>query len=161
ILYGQTAKGGAKDEGMLYAVLPNGSAFIDLHDFDKPDGTEPHGRIVQVGNVLYGITRKDGDPHGFGTVFAYTLTAPLGNNPVTVLHAFLGGHHDGALSDHGYLTPVTIGGTLLLYGMTQCGGDGADSSGCSDSGKGGGTIFAIDPSAAPGSAAAFSIVHAF
>jgi uncharacterized repeat protein (TIGR03803 family) len=166
ILYGMSGRGGANDEGLLYAVSPSGGAFVPLHDFTKAEGDNPHGRIVLDNSVLYGIARSNGTlatgASGYGAVFAYTLTIPFANGPITVLHTFGGGPTDGALSDHGYLTPVTVDGKRILFGLTQCGGTGGGVDVCpASSGGGAGVIFQIDPSATPGSAAAFSIVHSF
>ncbi len=161
MLYGQSAAGGATNDGMLYAVSPDGSQFVDLYDFTKDNGRDPHGRIVLQGGVLYGIARSDGklpggapsgSSYGYGSVYAYTLTTPLANGPVTVLHVFAGAPNDGAFSDHGYLTPVTIGGKTILFGMTQCGGAGPKNASCKGNGDGSGVIFQIDPAATPGGA---------
>lgn len=164
MLYGMSAQGGTDNDGLLYAVSTDGLQFIPLHDFKKSEGRNPHGRIVLVDGVLYGIARSDGTlpdgKSGMGSVFSYKLTSPLGKGPVTVLHTFGGGAADGALSDHGYLTPVAIGGKTIFFGMTQCGGTGTGKEACGKSdGGGNGIVFQIDPSAPPGSA--FSIVHSF
>lgn len=167
MLYGQSAAGGASDDGMLYAVSPDGTQFVDLHDFTKDDGRNPHGRIVLANGVLYGIAKSDGKlpgkdaGYGYGSVYAYTPTTPLANGPVSVLHVFAGAPDDGAYSDHGYLTPVTVGGKTLLFGMTQCGGAGPKNPACKGNGDGSGVIFQVDPAAKPGSAAAFALVHSF
>jgi len=166
MLYGMTAKGGSNDDGLLYAVSPDASTFVALHDFAKAQGANPHGRIVFDDGVLYGITRSGGTlpggASGYGTVVAYTLTTPLAKGPISVLHTFAGGPTDGALSDHGYLTAVTVGGKRLFFGLTQCGGTGGGVDACPQStGGGAGVIFQIDPSAPAGSTAAFSIVHSF
>lgn len=170
LLYGQSAAGGAGNDGMLYAVSTDGTKFIDLYDFKKDNGTDPHGRIVLVDNVLYGIARSNGllstdsngsKNYGFGSVYAYMLTSPLANGPATVLHVFAGAPGDGAFSDHGYLTPVTVGGKTILFGMTQCGGSGPKNANCKGSGDGSGVIFQIDPSATPGSSAAFNLSYSF
>jgi uncharacterized repeat protein (TIGR03803 family) len=154
-LYGQSAAGGANDHGMLYSVQPDGATFTDLYDFAKSDGDDPHGRIVLVSGVLYGIARKGGSSD-LGAVYAYRLTG----SHFTVLHTFAGGHGDGASSDHGYLTPVTLGGETTLFGMTQCGGAGTGQDACSHSDGGGdGVIFQINPT--PDGSATFSIVHSF
>jgi len=168
-LYGQSASGGANSAGMLYAVNTDGTNFIDLYDFTKDNGRDPHGRIILVNGVLYGIALSDGvlpgsgagTTYGFGSVYAYTLTKPLANGSATVLHTFAGAPSDGAFSDHGYLTPVTVGGKTILFGMTQCGGSGPQNANCKDNGGGSGVIFQIDPSAAPGSSAAFNLVYSF
>jgi uncharacterized repeat protein (TIGR03803 family) len=166
MLYGMTAQGGADDAGLLYAVNPDGTNFTALHDFTKAEGRNPHGRIVLDNGVLYGIARSDGTlpggASGFGAVFSYALTTPLANGPISVLHTFAGAPSDGALSDHGYLTPVDIDGKRVFFGLTQCGGTGGGGDACDAStGGGDGVLFQIDPSAPPGSAAAFSIVHSF
>lgn len=173
LFYGQSAAGGAGNDGMLYSMRSDGTQFVDLHDFSKDGGTDPHGRIVLVNgvkDVLYGITRKDGllstntdgsKNYGFGTVFAYTLNAPSPGGSFTALHVFAGAPDDGAFSDHGYVTPVTVGGKTLLFGMTQCGGSGPKNANCKGNGDGSGVIFAIDPAAAPGSSGSFSVVHSF
>ena len=161
ILYGQSAAGGSGDQGMLYAVQPDGTGFTDLHDFKKADASDPHGRIVLAGGVLYGIAGAGGSSN-FGAVYAYQLTAPPSGSAFTVLHTFAGGAKDGALSDHGYLTPVTVGSGTFFFGMTQCGGAGGGKDACGKSNGGGdGVIFQIDPTAAPGSHAAFSIAYSF
>lgn len=170
MLYGQSAAGGANNDGMLYALSTDGTQFVDLFDFSKDSGSDPHGRIVLENGVLYGIARKDGllstksdgsKSYGYGTVFAYTPTTPLANGKATVLHVFAGAPDDGAFSDHGYLTPVSVGGKTLLFGMTQCGGAGPKNASCKGNGDGSGVIFAIDPAAAPGSSGSFAVVHSF
>lgn len=173
IFYGQTAAGGAGNDGMLYAMKSDGTQFVDLYDFAKDGGTDPHGRILLVKgaqNVLYGITRKDGllstnsdgsKNYGYGTIFAFTLNATSSGGSASVLHVFAGAPNDGAFSDHGYLTPVTVGGRTLLFGMTQCGGAGPKNASCKGNGDGSGVIFAIDPAAAPGTNGAFAVVHSF
>jgi len=78
-------------------------------------GKEPHGRLTldPDGTTLYGMTRKGGE-HDLGVVFSIDTS---GNNYME-LHDFVGGHDDGATSDHGYV--VQSGDHL--YGMTTNGG---------------------------------------
>ena len=45
--------------------------------------------------------------------------------------------------------------------MTQCGGGGPKNANCKGSGDGSGVIFQIDPSATPGSSAAFNLSYSF
>lgn len=153
-LYGQTASGGAKGKGLLYSIAPNGSAFTPLHDFSKSEGDDPHGRIVLVGRTLWGIARKGG-ASDLGTVYSYDLDTAT----FSVVHQFSGAPNDSAFSDHGYLTPVTIGGKVLLFGLTQCGGSGTGADACAGSSGGGdGTVFVVDTSTAP---ASFSVFYSF
>ena len=149
-IFGMTAAGGASGKGFLY-YLPAGSRTpIGLHNFSKSTGDDPHGRIVSLGNTLWGITRSGGSSD-LGVVFSLPLPATLPaastDLPITLVHEFAGYGHDGAFSDHGYLTPVTQNGSTLLYGMTQCGGtgDGGDRKNCKGEGDGDGVIFQIDP----------------
>jgi hypothetical protein len=166
LMYGMSAQGGVNDGGLLYAVSADGGRFIPLHDFIRAEGRNPHGRPMLVDGVLYGITRSDGalpnGKSGLGTVFSYKLTSPLGKGPISVLHTFAGGVDDGAFSHHGYLTPVVIGGKTILFGLTQCGGNGGGKAACTAAtGGGDGVVFQVDPSAPPGSPAAFHVVHSF
>lgn len=167
LLYGQSAFGGKHNKGLLYAVSADGANFVSLHDFKKSTGSHPHGRIVLHDGVLYGVTRSDGDlpgsrRRGHGVVFAFPVASPSSTGPFTVLHTFAGAPDDGALSDHGYLTPVAIGGKTIFFGLTQCGGTGRGKDACAKSdGGGAGTIYQIDPTAPTGSPQAFSIVHSF
>lgn len=150
-IFGMSANGGANDKGFLYFIPAGGSTPVGLHSFSKTDGEDPHGRIVLVGNTLWGITRKGGSS-GLGVVFSLAVPSPLPtttqNLSINVVHQFAGNGSDGAFSDHGYLTPVTQNGSTVLYGMTECGGtgDGGDASNCSSTGGGDGVVFQIDPS---------------
>ncbi|HET9394263.1 MAG TPA: choice-of-anchor tandem repeat GloVer-containing protein [Candidatus Rubrimentiphilum sp.] len=168
VLYGQTAKGGANGKGQIYAITPSGSTYYDIHDFAKSEGTEPHGRIIQLGTTLWGISRTDGAGGG-GTVFSLVLSyvngIPQAQPVLNVVHAFSGGGPDAFFSDHGYLTAVTEGGQTVLYGLTQCGGagTGGDSNHCG-SGNGDGAIFKVVPHQTAGQydgTGAYSVFYAF
>jgi uncharacterized repeat protein (TIGR03803 family) len=155
-LIGATAKGGASDKGMLYAVDPVAKTFVDLHDFVAPEGSEPHGRAVLIAGVVYLITRTDGQCGG-GSILSFAIPHPYAKVAPQVLHQFCGGSNDGYLSDHGYLT--LVGSTL--FGMTQCGGSGSTdtsaSSECSSgTGGGRGVLFSISPSGGN-----FRVLHSF
>jgi uncharacterized repeat protein (TIGR03803 family) len=147
--FGMSADGGTKDKGFLYYIPAGSSTPIGLHNFKKSDGEDPHGRIVLLGNTLWGITRKGGN-NGLGVVFSLPLPSPLPATSVdlaiNIVHQFAGNGSDGAFSDHGYLTPVVQGGLTELYGMTECGGtgNGGDTSSCSTQGGGDGVVFQID-----------------
>ncbi len=167
VLFGQTAKGGANDKGQVYAITPSGSSYYPIHDFSKSEGTEPHGRIIQLGPTLWGITRSDGA--GGGTVFSLVLTysngIPQPQPTINIIHSFVSGGSDAYFSDHGYLTPVTEGGQTVLYGMTQCGGGGTggDSHHCG-SGMGDGAIFRVVPHMTNGQydgTGSYSVYYAF
>jgi uncharacterized repeat protein (TIGR03803 family) len=57
---------------------------------------------------------REGDSMGYGVVFKVDTSG----NHYTVLHNFMGGHDDGATSDHGYV----VQSGHHLYGMTTNGG---------------------------------------
>ncbi len=168
VMFGQTAKGGTKDEGQVYAITPSGSSYYPIHDFSKSEGTEPHGRIIQLGPTLWGITRSDGAGGG-GTVFSLVLTysngIPQPQPTINIIHAFVSGGSDAYFSDHGYLTPVTEAGQTMLYGLTQCGGGGTggDSHHCG-SGMGDGAIIRVVPNMTNGQydgTGTYSVYYAF
>jgi uncharacterized repeat protein (TIGR03803 family) len=146
VLVGMTAFGGSEGAGTLYEMGLNGSNFTVLHSFADADGDVPHGFVIQIGSVLYGMTRLGGikaprsnfssddafKPYkdGNGVVFSYDLTT----STYTVLHRFaytgpLGQTGDGAVPDHGGLTLVGN----RLYGLTTLGGP-----------DGGGELFSLN-----------------
>lgn len=75
-LYGTTVQGGAFGYGTVYRINTDGSGFTNLHTFSaapgfgaaNQDGANPYGRLVIVGNTLYG-TASGGGHAGSGTVF--------------------------------------------------------------------------------------------
>ena len=126
LLFGQTAKGGSENTGLLYAVCPDGSCFYPLHDFVATEGDTPHGALLLVGNNFWGMTRGGG-PGGGGSVFFFPLQFANGvpqPGPITVVHYFTGHVGDGYQPEHGTLTAVTQNGHVVLYGLTKLGGTG-------------------------------------
>ncbi|MGR4065806.1 MAG: choice-of-anchor tandem repeat GloVer-containing protein [Vulcanimicrobiaceae bacterium] len=126
LLFGQTAKGGRENTGLLYAVCPDGSCFYPLHDFAATEGDTPHGGLRLVGTNFWGMTRRGG-PGGGGSVFFFPLQFANGvpqPGPITVVHYFTGHVGDGFQPEHGTLTPVTQKGRVVLYGLTKLGGTG-------------------------------------
>jgi len=168
VLFGQTASGGTKNEGQIYAVTPSGSTYYAIHDFSKSEGTEPHGRIIQLGSTLWGITRSDGAGGGgavFSLILSYVNGIPQAQPTLNVIHAFVSGGPDAYFSDHGYFTAVTEAGQTVLYALTQCGGagTGGDSHHCG-SGMGDGAIIRVVPHLTGGQydgTAAYSVFYAF
>jgi uncharacterized repeat protein (TIGR03803 family) len=117
ILYGMTESGGDSDQGVIFSFNPATSSFQNFYSFPctPPLGAEPHGRLTldPNGTTLYGMTREGGS-EGYGVVFSIDTSG----NHYTVLHDFVGGHDDGATSDHGYV----VQSGHHLYGMTTNGG---------------------------------------
>ena len=75
-LYGTTYTGGILGNGTVFAINPDGTGFTNLHSFTgMPDGSQPYGGLVVMGNKLYGTTYYGGD-FGNGTVFCLSLGSP-------------------------------------------------------------------------------------
>ncbi len=129
-LYGTTMFGGARGNGTLFAINPDGSDYMIVHAFagGPNEGAWPNGELTLIDGVFYGMTLVGG-ANERGTVYAIR---PDGQGFV-VLHDFAGTPNDGSQPYYGGLTP--LGG--MLYGMTSIGGI-----------TNGGTIFAI-PSLLP------------
>jgi uncharacterized repeat protein (TIGR03803 family) len=130
LLYGMTAHGGDNDQGVIFSFNPAGPTptptatpactpanYQALYAFlcSPPEGAEPHGRLTldPDGTTLYGMTREGGSM-GYGVVFKVDTSG----HHYTVLHNFVGGHDDGATSDHGYV----VQSGHYLFGMTTNGG---------------------------------------
>ena len=153
LLVGMTAFGGTSGVGAVYRLWPDGSHFSLLHSFDGPNGSTPHGFVIQSGNYLYGMTGFGGITppqsnfpnkaawapfsQGNGVVFRlnmrtgrYQVLHKFGYRGPTAPGTLPGGVIDGAAPDHGGL--VVHNGRL--YGLTTYGAR-----------NGGGAMFSIRP----------------
>ncbi len=118
---------GAATLAALASLDPAHAGLRVLHAFDRSDGDNPEGALVEdsVGN-LYGTTVSGGS--GGGTVFKL---APDGTE--SVLHSFTGG------SDGSEPVGLIMDEAGNLYGTTRYGGSaGCEGSGC-------GTVFKLAP----------------
>ena len=135
-LYGPAEYGGDYNEGTLFKLGANGSAFTQIHEFSaetinpnnylftNADGAYPDGALLAAGNnpvVLYG-TASQGGLAGSGTIF--TLAANGAN--FTVLHNFTN-------TDGEYPQGVLLLSGNTLYGVTRSGGP-----------AGNGTVFKVN-----------------
>jgi len=123
ILYGTAYKGGASDEGTVFAMKGDGTGFTTLHGFTNiVDAGSPIAGLVASGNTLYGAA-EFGGPAYKGGVFAINTNG----TGFTYLHTFTAGAFNAV---PGYFTnsdgAAPWGGVILsgntLYGTTQGGG---------------------------------------
>jgi uncharacterized repeat protein (TIGR03803 family) len=111
-LYGAADSGGSWNNGTVFALNTNGTAFTNLYSFTGGnDGQNPDGTLVLSGNTLYG-TASGGGAYSQGTVFAVSTNGSAFTN----LYSFAGGS-DGAEPND---TLLLSGNTL--YGTTRGGG---------------------------------------
>jgi uncharacterized repeat protein (TIGR03803 family) len=90
-LYGTTRAGGRDNQGTVFKVATDGSAFSVLHNFTGSDGANPSAELIQLPNgLLYGTASMGGFDWrgygGFGTIFQIS---PDGSS-FSVLHRFDG-----------------------------------------------------------------------
>ncbi len=116
MLYGVTHAGGLNNEGTLFRVALNGSAFAVLHAFGtSTEGTRPAaGLILASDGRLYGTTEFGEGRAGSGTVFRSNLD---GSN-LTTLRTFAGAPDDGEAPS----AELLEGSDGILYGTTEFGG---------------------------------------
>lgn len=114
-LYGMTSVGGANDAGIIFKILPDGTGFVNIHDFDGNafgnGGYPQECSLIYNGTFLYGMT-NNGGANAQGGIFKIS---PDGTGYVT-LHEF-GGSGDGFEITKSLFTDGTF-----LYGMTHFGG---------------------------------------
>jgi uncharacterized repeat protein (TIGR03803 family) len=90
-LYGITDGGGISDSGTVFAINTDGTAFTNLYSFTatstnslgaytNSDGATPYGRLILLGNSLYGTTRTGGNS-GYGTVFSLSFPPQMSITP--------------------------------------------------------------------------------
>ena len=128
-LFGMTSAGGDGGTGTVFRILPNGTGFTKLHDFDATGdfGAAPVGSLTGLGGKLYGLTSAGG-ASSLGTAFRIGIDG----SGFTLLSEFAGGA-DPASPVGG--SPTAIGDRL--YATTPSGG-----------GSGLGTVFEL-PGALP------------
>jgi len=133
-LYGTTTAGGTSTSncyfssnqcGTVFSITTAGKENVVYRFGGAPsDGSVPNGRLMALGDVLYGTT-ETGGARGRGTVFAVTTAGQE-----RVLHSFTAHYkHDGRTPSDGL---ADIAGKL--YGTTSEGGDDRA-----------GTVFVLNP----------------
>ena len=116
MLYGSTAFGGNKKQGVLFRMQPDGSGYQRLHSFESAtgDGSIPYGPVVETApGRLHGMT-SFGGTNGVGIV--YTLQSD--GTGYQSLRSFVGDVVDGGVPYGGFVQDAE--GTL--YGTTWYGG---------------------------------------
>lgn len=60
--YGTTSSGGANDRGTIFKIMPNGTGYVKLLDFDYTSGIgfNPMGNLFFDGTFLFGLTERGG-----------------------------------------------------------------------------------------------------
>jgi uncharacterized repeat protein (TIGR03803 family) len=112
-LYGTTFYGGEFDKGVIFKILPDGTGYVNLHDFaGVPDGQYPFTTLVSDAGILYGVTSFGGD-NDLGTIFKIM---PDGTG---YLKRF---NFTGTTSGSWPVNNLISDGTFL-YGIAQGGGD--------------------------------------
>lgn len=75
LLYGMTAGGGSKNDGVLFSYNVNMNKYTIVLNFDSINGSEPDGGNViedTVNKILYGMTLYGGK-YNDGAIFSYSL----------------------------------------------------------------------------------------
>jgi uncharacterized repeat protein (TIGR03803 family) len=153
-LYGATYSGGSSGNGTVFAINTDGTGFTSLHSFThlsdsgstNSDGAYPRGRLVLLGNTLYG-TASAGGLSANGTVFAVNTDGTgftnLHNFPATASDPSIENaptNSDGVFPSGGL---ILSGNTL--YGTAPAGGSASE-----------GTAFAINTDGS-----GFTTLHSF
>ncbi len=173
-LFGMTYSGGSSNSGTIFKILPDGSGFTTLKEFDGSDGDRAYGSLISDGTFLYGMTSEGGSDDGIifkikldGTgytilsefQFAGTGYQPFGDLFYDGTFLYGMGRNGGANSNSGSIFKLKPDGTgfTTIYSFGASSGDGSTPYGSliSDGaflygmtqlgGMGGGTIFKIRP----------------
>jgi uncharacterized repeat protein (TIGR03803 family) len=133
-LYGMTRAGGASNNGVIFRVNIDGTAFIKLQDLSVTSGSAPLGSLIQhTDGLLYGMTSAGGT-NSFGTIFSLTTTGVFqklvdftgvnGKSPVGDLFTSPNGQlygvaHSGGAHEKGVFFKLENGLLLPLYHFQQ------------------------------------------
>ncbi len=111
-LYGMTVSGGTNNEGTIFKIMSDGTAYSKLLDFSfYASGMNPYGSLFFDGIFLYGMTNKGG-LNGMGVIFKIK---PDGSS-FSKLFDF----SDTVDGSNPYVSLISDG--TFLYGMTNKGG---------------------------------------
>ena len=113
-LYGTSNRGGASDQGTLFKIATDGTAFVILTSFSCASGCNPYGELVEGSDgFLYGTTSNGGN-FGGGTLFKVAKDG----TKYTILRQFECFGPDGCGSHAGLIE----GSDGMLYGTNVWGG---------------------------------------
>jgi uncharacterized repeat protein (TIGR03803 family) len=111
-LYGTTTTGGTNNLGTIYKILPNGTGYTVLWNFDgTPTGTMPSAGLTAATDGNFYGTAFEGGSLTAGTLFRFNPNT----NVITVLHNFT---KDGGSYPE---VPPIVGKDFNLYGTTDDG----------------------------------------
>ncbi len=112
-LYGMTRYGGSSNYGVIFSFDPVTSIYTKLVEFDRTNGANPYGSLVQASDgKLYGMTYSGGSNFYYGVIFSY--------DPVTSAYTkLIDFDRTNGANPYGSLLQASDG---KLYGMTYSGG---------------------------------------
>jgi uncharacterized repeat protein (TIGR03803 family) len=130
-LYGMTSEGGANNNGIIFKIMPDGTGYTKLYEFDgnSTTGGNPRGSLISDGTYLYGMSGEANWTSSFpGNIFKIKTDG----TGFIILHNF------SSATDGFTTTGSLISDGTFLYGMTHAGGTSLN---CSNFGCG--VIFKI------------------
>lgn len=110
-LYGVTMSGGILQYGNIFRIMPDGSNYENLFEFNGTNGSNPSSELIYDGTFIYGTT-QDGGTFNAGTIYKLL---PDGSGFTTLLNfnnPSIGANPSGKLFLNGG----------IIYGSTQSGG---------------------------------------
>lgn len=111
-LYGLTTYGGTNDFGTIFKIKPDGTGYVDLHNFSNtPDGNASRASLFFDGNFLYGMTYSGG-ANAVGTIFKIKPDGTSYSKLLDFSDTLTGSRPLGSLISDG----------IFLYGTTLQGG---------------------------------------
>lgn len=111
-IYGMTEYGGTFGNGTVFKIMPDGTGFVKLLDFEGfTNGRDPYGSLICDGTFLYGMTFLGGT-NNFGTIFKLKTDGTSYLKLLDFAGTSNGKYPQGSLISDG----------VFLYGMTWRGG---------------------------------------
>jgi uncharacterized repeat protein (TIGR03803 family) len=112
-LYSMTSAGGSSGVGVIFSYDPANGTYTKLKDFDKTNGKNASGNLIQANNSkLYGLA-LNGGVADFGVIFSFDPSGSIFNK----LKDF-GANEGGSIVS----ASLVLAANKKLYGMTHDGG---------------------------------------
>ena len=119
-LYGMTSVGGSDNLGTLFKIMPNGTGYVKLLNFDSiTNGRNPYGSLISDGTYLYGMTSGSGtkSSNSFGTLFKIKTDGTAYARLLEFDGATKGRYPYGSLISNGnYLYGMSFNGGIDNFG---------------------------------------------
>jgi uncharacterized repeat protein (TIGR03803 family) len=114
LLYGMTPSGGANNMGTVFKIMPNGTGYDTLFNFNNTNGNNPTGSLLLIDSCLYGVASQGG-VNSNGVIFRYCIPSTAGIQQVTSINNQISIYPNPSNGSFTIETNATTKQTIQIY----------------------------------------------